>query len=134
MGLPGSGKSTLASALYDSLFPDAHWLNADAIREQYNDWDFSYDGRIRQSERMRYLADVTLSKFIIADFIAPLPEMRSIFNADLTIWVDTIKQSIFKDTNKLFVPPLVYDFRVTDKDSTKWSKIILQHILNENNS
>ena len=39
MGLPGSGKSTLAKVLADKL--NAVYLNADDIRKQFNDWDFT---------------------------------------------------------------------------------------------
>ena len=33
------------------------WYNADNLREMANDWDFSNEGRKRQSFRMRALAD-----------------------------------------------------------------------------
>jgi adenylylsulfate kinase len=122
MGLPGSGKTTLAQALQKKL--DAVWFNADDIRKRFDDWDFSHDGRMRQSRRMRDLADESLADFVIADFVAPLPEMRDIFSADFTIWVDTIPEGRFVDTNKIFVPPTKYDFHVTEQDSKKWAKII----------
>jgi adenylylsulfate kinase len=51
-GLPGSGKSTLAEQLAKLL--NGVWLNADEIRKEYNDWDFSMEGRIRQANRMRW--------------------------------------------------------------------------------
>lgn len=124
MGLPGSGKSTLAKALTDELFPDCLWLNADAVREKHNDWDFSYDGRLRQAYRMRKMADEAEHKFVIADFIAPMPTMRQIYDADFTIWMDTIDKSVYEDTNKLFVPPENADFHITEKYAEKWSNII----------
>ena len=52
MGLPGSGKSTFAEPLAKSLF--GIWINADQVREKYDDWDFSTEGRIRQSQRMKH--------------------------------------------------------------------------------
>lgn len=112
MGLPGSGKTTLAKALADKI--DAMWFNADVVREQCNDWDFSYEGRIRQSHRMRSLADDSHAKFVICDFIAPLQQMRDIFAADFTIWMDTIQQSKFEDTNRVFELPQEYNLRITD--------------------
>ena len=127
MGLPGSGKSTLAQALLENL--DADWYNADEVRKQFNDWDFSPQGRIRQSCRMRELADESIANFVIADFVCPLPEMRDIFNADWTIWVDTIKEGRFEDTNRAFIAPEKYDFRVTEQNSQLWAKIIVAEII-----
>ena len=146
MGLPGSGKTTLAAALqkylqdHSVLFnPNAEsvdasravvkWINADDVRKKYNDWDFSHEGRIRQSIRMRELADSFFNDFVIADFVAPLPEMRHNFKADWTIWVDTIEKGRFEDTNKMFVPPDVYDFRVTEQNAERWAEFIGTHIL-----
>ena len=145
MGLPGSGKTFLATALkkfieeHSVFFKSAEtvdgsrasvkWINADEVRKKYNDWDFSHEGRIRQSIRMRELADSFLSDFVIADFVAPLPEMRHNFKADWTIWVDTIDKGRFEDTNKLFIPPDVYDFRVTEQNCDKWAEFIGTHIL-----
>lgn len=59
MGLPGSGKTVLAMKLINLLKNryTVLWLNADTIRLKYNDWDFSYEGRIRQSQRMADLAN-----------------------------------------------------------------------------
>lgn len=116
MGLPGAGKTTLARALADKI--DAMWVNADEIRAKYNDWDFSTDGRIRQSKRMRILADDSNNEYVIADFIAPLNKMRDIFAADFTIWMDTVQHSQFADTDTMFVPPtsLEYNLRITDFD------------------
>lgn len=114
MGLPGAGKTTLAKALADKI--DAMWFNADDVRKQCNDWDFSYQGRIRQSHRMRDLADDSYAKFVICDFIAPTEEIRRIFAADYTIWMDTISQGRFEDTNQIFETPAEYNLRITDFD------------------
>jgi adenylylsulfate kinase len=132
MGLPGSGKTTLSKELNKQLVllgKKVDWYNADIIREKFSDWDFSREGRIRQSIRMKVLADASDADFVIADFIAPLPEMRQIYNADYLIWVDTIKEGRFEDTNKVFVPPEVYDFRVTEQDSKLWAKRIISEIV-----
>ena len=102
MGLPGSGKTALAKALQKKL--KCLWFNADTVREQFNDWDFSHNGRIRQSERMRDLANSSSneSKYVIVDFIAPIQETRDIFDADFTVWVNRIETSIYQNTNNLF--------------------------------
>jgi len=114
MGLPGSGKTTLAQALQAKL--NCAWFNADEIRARYNDWDFSAEGRVRQSKRMRILADDSSNEYVIADFVAPLKQMRDIFEADYVIWMDTIAEGRFEDTNRVFEPPEVYDLRITDFD------------------
>jgi len=133
MGLPGAGKTYLAQYIVDHLQNEKKkvgWLNADDVRKKYNDWDFSYEGRIRQSIRMRELADeMTWCDYVICDFIAPLPEMRNNFKANWTVWVDTIEKGRFEDTNKIFTPPEVYDFRITEQNSEKWGEFIAAHIL-----
>jgi len=104
-GLPGSGKTTLAEP-FAKLIGAVH-INADAVRKEYDDWDFSPEGRMRQSMRMKFLADgiVKAGKICVADFIAPTPDARKNFAADFTVWMDTIKEGRFEDTNKMFVPP-----------------------------
>lgn len=128
MGLPGAGKTTLALNLIRLLSPNVLWLNADEIRKKYDDWDFSHEGRIRQSQRMRDIAEKSDKKYIIADFVCPLPEMRKIYDADFTVWVDTIKEGRFEDTNKAFIQPETYDVRVTEQDAGKWAKVIYEKI------
>ena len=132
MGLPGAGKTYLAQHIVDHLQQErktVDWLNADDVRKKYNDWDFSYEGRIRQSHRMRELADQMNTDYVICDFVAPLVEMRNNFKADWTIWVDTIDKGRFEDTNKVFTPPEVYDFRITEQNAEKWSEFVAVHIL-----
>jgi hypothetical protein len=148
MGLPGSGKTTLAGELkkylelhgeisYSRALQEhigdyncqVNWFNADDIRRKYNDWDFSNDGRIRQSIRMFQFSMEAGGDYVICDFVAPLVEMRNNFKADWTIWVDTIDQGRFEDTNKAFVPPEVYDFRVTEQNAEKWAEFIGEHII-----
>ena len=113
-GLPGSGKTWLAERLQKKL--NCAWYNADKIRESANDWDFSIEGRLRQAWRMRNIADIEHKngRTIICDFVAPTKEAREIFNADKTIWMNTIQEGRFEDTNKVFVAPEKYDI-VIDK-------------------
>ena len=133
MGLPGAGKTYLAQHILEHLQNEkkrVHWLNADDVRKEYNDWDFSEAGRIRQSLRMRTLADaMTECDYVICDFVAPLVEMRNNFKADWTVWVDTIDRGRYDDTNRAFVPPEQYDFRITEQQAEKWSEFVAAHIL-----
>ncbi len=114
MGLPGSGKTYLAQRLQPLL--RAAWFNADKVREMANDWDFSPEGRKRQSLRMKSLADYESKnkRIVICDFICPTSETRKMFDPDIVIWLDTIKEGRFEDTNKLFEKPENIDFRVTE--------------------
>ena len=128
MGLPGAGKTTLAEELAPLI--KAKRLNADEVRKAADDWDFSEEGRRRQAKRM---ADFALKlknqgNYVVADFICPTPEARSLFPADFVIWVDTIKEGRFKDTNQMFVKPEKYDFHVTTQDAKVWADKIIKEI------
>lgn len=148
MGLPGSGKTTLAAALKQYLekngtismchaeqLPvtgfDARvtWFNADDVRRKYNDWDFSTQGRLRQSIRMWEFSLQASGEYVICDFVAPLVEQRNNFKADWTVWMDTVQQGRYADTNQAFVSPDTYDFRVIEQDAEKWAEFIGQHII-----
>lgn len=154
MGLPGAGKTYFAERLkkYLEEFSDishlpntkladfetlpkywratVNWFNADEIRKKYNDWDFSREGRIRQSLRMAQFALECRSDFVICDFVAPLPEMRHNFKADWTIWIDSIDAGRYDDTNRAFTPPDIYDFRIIEQNADKWVPFVGNHILN----
>ena len=66
--------------------------------------------------------------FVVADFICPTPEARSLFPADYIIWVDTIKEGRFEDTNQMFIKPEKYDFHVTSQDASVWAEKIIKEI------
>ena len=129
MGLPGAGKTTLANELAPLL--KAKRVNADEVRKAANDWDFSEEGRKKQAKRMSKLAlDIkNEGNYVIADFICPTPEARNLFPADFIIWVDTIKEGRFDDTNQMFVKPEKYDFHVTSQDAKFWSSKIIKEII-----
>ena len=128
MGLPGAGKTTLADELAPKL--NAKRLNADEVRKAANDWDFSEEGRTRQAKRMADFALKLKSEgnYVIADFICPTPAARKLFPADYIIWVDTIKEGRFDDTNQMFVKPEKYDFKVTTQDAKLWTSKIIKEI------
>ena len=149
MGLPGSGKTTFAGKLKEyleqhgemsysrALLQDTNlncevtWFNADDIRRKYNDWDFSNEGRIRQSIRMFQFSMEAQGDYVICDFVCPLVEMRNNFKADWTIWMDTIDAGRFEDTNKAFSPPDHYDFRITEQDADKWASYVGKRIVKQ---
>ena len=132
MGLPGAGKTYLAQYVLERLEQankKCIWINADVVRKEYDDWDFSNEGRIRQSRRMRDLADKIECDYVICDFVCPLAEMRDNFAADWTVWVDTIQFSRYDDTNAIFEAPKHWDFRITTQEAPYWAELVAQSIL-----
>tara|TARA_B100000989_G_scaffold209925_1_gene159244 strand:+ start:360 stop:770 length:411 start_codon:yes stop_codon:yes gene_type:complete len=129
MGLPGSGKTYLAERMQPIL--KAAWYNADIVREMANDWDFSSEGRIRQSLRMKNLADFEKSqgRIVICDFVCPTHETKENFSPDITIWMNTIKFGRYEDTNKMFQQPTNVDYEVTDMNDSN-HETITKKILN----
>ena len=127
MGLPGSGKTTLSKQLVHEFqktdLSVAHF-NADEVREEYSDWDFSNEGRIRQAKRMRLLCDASGCNIAIADFVAPTKEIRDIFGADFVIWMDTIQVSRYSDTNKAFQFPTKYQVHINRFDYSCQAEIV----------
>ena len=113
MGLPGSGKTHTAQRLvqgFKDLGYFCEWHNADDVRRKENDWDFSTTGRHRAAARMRTLVNNSKHKCNIVDMVSPTPQTREIVNPDYIIWMDTIKEGRFDDTNEMFVPPENADY------------------------
>lgn len=127
MGLPGSGKTHLAVRLQSHL-KDCAWYNADAIRKMADDWDFTPAGRRRQSERMNTLANFEGSRgrTVICDFVCPTIETRKLFDHDIMIWMNTIEEGRFKDTNQMFENPDNATYTVkgfqSDEEITKFAE------------
>ena len=116
-GLPGAGKTYIAERVQQYLQDQVVWFNADKVRHEANDWDFSDEGRLRQNTRMRMLCDEAVKDgaVAIADFVAPFENARIEFGADLEIFVDTIQESEYEDTNKVFERPQFADYIVTEQ-------------------
>lgn len=127
-GLPGSGKTHLATRLQQHL--ECAWYNADTIRKMANDWDFSDAGRRRQAERMNTFANFegTRGRTVICDFVCPRDEARKMFDADISIWMDTIDKGRYDDTNKIFERPtdanIVIDRFLSDAEIGDLANII----------
>ena len=128
MGLPGSGKTTIAKLISEKL--NAVWINADEVRKKANDWDFSEEGRKRQALRMWTFAEEALDagNIVVADFICPTEETRKQFNADYTVWMDTIEKGRFEDTNQIFEKPINPNFIIRYLDADMWAKVIVKEI------
>ena len=132
-GLPGSGKSTLANKLSKKL--DADHYNADQVREMFNDWDFSEMGRRRQAERMKQLGKDSKKQWAILDFVCPTQALRDIVDADVVVFMDTIEEGRYEDTNALFEYPMNemgafdgIDFRFEQMESDGQSQLISEHL------
>ncbi len=115
-GLSGSGKTTFAKKLWQDLKNqniNYAYFNADKIRDTFNDYDFSLNGRMRQADRMFKLCEMKREGAIV-DFICPYENLRKRFN--YFIWMNTIKESEYKDTDKIFQPPkdIKTDMVITD--------------------
>jgi cytidyltransferase-like protein len=130
MGLPGAGKTTLATDLAPLL--NAVAFNADAVRANLSrDLGFSHEDRIEHARRMGWMCDrvVEAGGTAIADFICPTEETRVAFGDAFTIWVDRIDAGRFDDTNRLFIPPARFDFRVPPEGTPRyWAEHILARL------
>lgn len=112
-GLPGAGKTWLAERLQKHI-PNCAWFNADRIREMADDWDFTPEGRLRQATRMRNIADFETAnhRHVICDFVCPTQHTRELFKPTVTVWVDTISEGRFEDTNNMFEVPEKVDYHI----------------------
>jgi len=50
----------------------------------------------------------------LADFVCPTEKAREAFGADFSIWMHTIKEGRFEDTNRIFEIPTSYDYIVKE--------------------
>ena len=133
-GLPGSGKSTLAEPFAELI--GGVWINADQVRTQYDDWDFTPEGRMRQAQRMRHLADgvVMAEKIAVADFVCPTEAARLEFAPDYTVWMDTIQAGRYEDTNAMFEQPPQCNYHVNkwfDDTHAQLVKVVNNYMLRQ---
>lgn len=104
MGLSGSGKSNFCAELRTFLRPHLY-LNADSVRKESNDWDFSREGRIRQAQRMKSLIENSNESLFLVDMICPLKEMREIICADTIFFMNRRWVVRYQDTDAVFEVP-----------------------------
>ena len=141
-GLPGSGKSTLAEPFAELI--NGIWLNADQVRTLYDDWDFSLEGRLRQAQRMRHLADgvVMAGRIAVADFVCPTSAARAAFAADYTVFMNTLEASkstkpaapgtTSEQTDSMFEPVQNANYNVAtwfNDTHTELTKVVNNYIL-----
>ena len=108
-GLSGSGKTTFAKKLTENT--TIPHFNADEIRGLFKDWDFSPEGRLRQVSRMFDLYQRS-NKTCVIDFICPYDKYRKDY--DITVWMNTILNSKYKDTDKIFEKPMKVNYEIKD--------------------
>ncbi len=112
IGLPGSGKTFLASALKERL--NAIHLNADEVRATVNsDLSFTPEDRIEQARRMGEMARLIAKQGVapvVVDFVCPTDLTRAAFGKpDILVFMDTLAEGRFEDTNKMFERPTEFD-------------------------
>lgn len=112
IGLPGSGKTELAKALKERI--NAIHLNADEVRATVNsDLGFSHEDRIEQARRMGEMARLIAKQGVapvIVDFVCPTAATREAFGKpDILVYMETIEEGRFEDTNKMFETPANFD-------------------------
>lgn len=104
-GLPNSGKTTFAKSLvaeYQTNNKPYVWLNGDDIRSIYKDWDFSMEGRLRQTQRLIHIATKVKNKDVIIDYVCPLEIYRQLIRPTHTVYINTGDTTPYEDTKKLF--------------------------------
>lgn len=109
MGRPGAGKTTFSKMLAQAI--GCPMIDADEVRRDANDWDFSIAGRERQAERMRMHADAA-GGVVVANFVCPTERTRAIFDPHYLIFLDPPGASRYADTDALFETPQFYDWCV----------------------
>ena len=119
-GQAGAGKTYLCNGIKQIMGDRVVHINADEMREEANDWDFSEAGRWRQFRRMLNKANAVSEsgKIALVDFICPYKSGREQFDADLTIFMSTVVNGKYEDTNKIFEWPhwSEYDFDIHEWD------------------
>jgi len=128
MGLPGAGKTYLSKLLKEEL--QCAYFNADEVRTMANDWDFSVEGRLRQANRMKLYSmfEKENGRTSICDFICPTENTRTEFGADFVIWLNTINEGRFEDTNKMFEAPLDCNYLIIQKNAEEHVPKIVKKI------
>ena len=114
----------------DDLISIAKSGNFSRFREQFDDWDYSDKGRKRQAIRMQTLGQESKKTYAICDFICPKKEYREILKPDYIVWMDTIKEGRYEDTNQLFEKPdKKVDYHFNEFKSDEYSRQIANDLI-----
>lgn len=132
-GLPGSGKTTFAKKLKEYFGDRAIHFNADQVRKDANDWDFSPEGRLRQVGRMRSSAEMarSMGKYAILDFVCPKEEYREMIGADVLVYMDCEPVRDYPDTTAMFEKPdydYLYETNMPVVSNYGDSDIVARHV------
>ena len=122
-GLPTSGKSTLAEKIISITGAEnVKHINADKVRTAWSDWNFDEMSRVRQAKRMHGIANLNAIEDVntIVDFVCPFEDYRQLPAWDYKIWMDTITEGPYEDTNKIFEKPA---FHTVDLVVTSWEEV-----------
>ena len=122
-GLPTSGKSTLAEKIISITGAEnVKHINADKVRTAWSDWNFDEMSRVRQAKRMHGIANLNAIEGVntIVDFVCPFEDYRQLPAWDYKIWMDTITEGPYEDTNKIFEKPA---FHTVDLVVTSWKEV-----------
>lgn len=77
-GQPGAGKTTLANALIERCEDNCIHIDGDGLRELFNNFDYSYDGRVKNIQSVLDLCRFLDHKgfTVVVSVVAPYKQMR----------------------------------------------------------
>ena len=147
IGLPGSGKTTLAKKVAARL--NAIHINADWARSTVTSHlGFTEEDRAKQACTLGHIAALTVkNQWTVVDFVNPTHETRMAYfsavqaggidpNRIFTVFMNTIQEGRFEDTNKLFqpyagTPDLQFNKYLDEPRFEGAAKIVVEHATHE---
>lgn len=93
----------IASLIANDL--SASLISSSTIRQQFNDRDYSFQGFVKHSQRVRKISSAAPSSIVVIDSSCPTQQSRDFINSDFIIHVDPNVASKYDELNSLFEPP-----------------------------